>query len=54
MQAIDINKYCTLPLMVNAPVPREDLTVNMTVDSFSKYLPPHLLSDPRGSRTDRA
>lgn len=47
-QAIDIERFCTFPLVAAASASREDLTVNLTVDSSSKYRHPRLPSYPHG------
>lgn len=49
-QAIDIERFCTFPLVAGASISREDLTVNLTVDFSSKYRHPRLPSYPHGPR----
>lgn len=50
MQPINIERFCTFPLVAEASMPREDLTINLTVDSSSKYQHPHLPLHPCGLR----
>lgn len=55
-QAIDIERFCTFLLVAEMSIPREDLTVNLTVDSSSKYrlrIYRHLCVDSDGKTSQK-